>query len=92
MHLYRIFLFSRGAIVGREDFRATGHEAAIRMGRALLGACWGGCECFDLWQGRRRIPVERCYQGIPLHELPGDLQGLVMAMAADVRRGSSRAA
>jgi hypothetical protein len=91
MYLYRIFLFSRGSIVGREDFRAPDHAAAIGMGRALLGLC-PGCEYFDLWQEKRRIPVDRFCQDIPLHELPADLRGHVAEMAARICHGASRAA
>lgn len=91
MYLYRIFLFNRGTIVAREEFRAPDHAAAIGMGRALLGAC-PDCEYFDLWQGQRRIPVDRFCQIIPLHELPTEFRGTVTSMAVHIRRKDSRAA
>jgi hypothetical protein len=91
MHLYRIFLFGHGSIMGREDFRAPDHAAAIGIGRALLGAC-PDCEYFDLWQGKRQIPVDRFCEDIPLQELPAELRAPVAAMAARIRRGASRAA
>jgi hypothetical protein len=91
MYLYRIFLFREGALVACESFRAPDHAAATGMGRALLGAC-PGCQYFDLWQDKRRIPVDHFCQDIPLHELPLGLRGSVIAIAGRVRQGASRAA
>lgn len=91
MYLYRIFLFAGTSLVAREEFRAPDHAAAIGMGRALLGAC-PGCEYFDLWQDKRRIPVDRFCQELALSELPEEFKGVVTAMAARIGQGSSQAA
>jgi hypothetical protein len=52
---YRLYLRDAFGILGRDEFEAGGDEEAGVLAALICEACSDACECYELWQGSRRV-------------------------------------
>lgn len=55
MSTYRVFFRSASQVVGRHDFDAPDHQAAVTTADVLCDACSDRCDAFEVWKGDQCI-------------------------------------